>query len=286
MNQLPQVGEEALGLGQHGPRVVQPQEPPFEARVPERAGRRQLVEEFRRVLPEDDIHRLSVGDGPAVLHGEVARAHHLPFPPERAGHPAEEVGEAEFLAMCGVHENGQPATEARCARSALYAAHMARQGSGQGAAEAGPSAAVRVRSPRLPLFAGPDLSLTGGLVAVVLEHGQSAAGPFEDIEATPEERGAQRARREDLLRQGELRWLESPRRVGPREQGIGETPQEPVQRDGEARELTGERRREHEWSRDGDVLFTGSALLTPVEQQVIGPGAAGCAGGHGTENPV
>src|SRR5207249_3390265 len=50
------------------------------------------------------------------------------------------------------------------------------------------------------------------------------------------------------------------------------------QGDGEARELTGERRLEHERSRDGDVLFAGSALLTPVEQQVIGPGAARCPG--------
>src|SRR5262252_8499115 len=76
-----------------------------------------------------------------------------------------------------------------------------------GAAKAGARAAIRIAARRPELLRGPDLALTGGLVAVVLERGETTVHPLEHVEAPPEERGPQRSARVDLLREREVgKW--------------------------------------------------------------------------------
>src|SRR5215831_12281253 len=78
------------------------------------------------------------------------------------------------------------------------------------------------------LLGCPDLPLACGLVAVVLERRQAPLCTLEDVEASPEERRAQRARRVDLLGERERRHRKARESRIAGEEAVGETSQQSV----------------------------------------------------------
>ena len=231
----PECGEAALGLGHHGARIVEPED----ATLEERARGGKLVEVLRRVVSQHDVHGEAVGGDDPVFHGQGVRVHDLPFPAASARLTAEQIREPELLAVSGVAEDGE--TWAPPCASAVST-----PGGREGTPEARPRPAIRVVPSRADLFRSPDLPLPGRLVAVVLERGQPAVSPLEDVEAPPEKRRAERAARIDVLGEGKVGKNQVRQGRVMSQKPVGEAPQQGIERDGGAREIGGER-----WS-DGE----------------------------------
>ena len=140
------------------------------------------MQELRRVLPKDDVDRLAVGEGALVFDGEVLRTHDGPAPSQRVDLAAVEIREPEFFAMRRIDENA----DAR-PRNASAPRRVSAPCGDEGLPKRRARAAIRVRAAGRQRGAGPDLPLSCGLVAVVLEHAEPAVRALEDVEAAPEE---------------------------------------------------------------------------------------------------
>src|SRR5262249_42346926 len=208
-----------LGLCHDGARIVEPDDGAFQQGA--RGG--QLVKILRRVVTEHDVDGTAIGDGAAVLKAQRVRVDHVPRPAKGRGLAAEQVRETELFAMRRIAEDGESRPGGRSTSV---------RGRGEGAAKARARAAIRIAASRPELPRGPDLTLTGGLVAVVLERGEATVQSLEHVEAPPEERGPQRSARVDLLGEREVGQWQAVERLVAGEEPVGEPTQQPVEGDG------------------------------------------------------